>query len=419
MHKFEIMLSFRVPDINQIKNKENFDFSDTHLSSVLKELEHELCKSKSLLDEPYKNPKYQKITYLFESFNCEKEKIVKLSNNFNITNAWLKAYELVDHFDLIPTSIEKKNKYFHFDNAAFPGSFILAIHHFIESRTNIGSKYKWFASSLAIDTNEVKQHLEDKYCLHANYPNHWLMSPTNNGDLTVLENILDFEKRLPKVDLYTSDLGFDVSQNYNAQELLHLKAHYGQLLCGLLVLKPGGNLVVKQFTFFTEINICNLGILTTMFDEVYISKPATSKTDNSEIYIVAKGFKKNPEVLKRMKDMFFSCGENPDVLYSIRAFGVPFCEFIEKTSRILVKSQSDKIKLNVEKFYQILKIPPYENIYNASRKLFQKTREKELKEWYARHRIHKISVNKRLKMKDKFKQKRFLLSYGRKISRSQ
>lgn len=393
------MLKFKVPVIEDNCLKK--DFSKIYKNEKLESLETNLCKVKSLLDNPCKNANFRKVSYLFESFNCEKRKIIKMTNNFNITNAWLKAYELVDYFDLIPD----KPKCRHFDNASFPGSFILAIHHYIKTVKKV--KYNWYASSLNKETKNVKNHLDDIYKLYENYPQNWMISKENSGDLLDFKTLKYLKKNLPPIDLYTSDLGFDVSHDYNAQELLHLKSHYGQLLCGLMVLKNGGNLLVKQYTFFNEINIYNIGILTKLFKEVFISKPATSKSDNSEIYIVAKGYNKDEIILNSMIDEFTNW--NPDSFkYDINSFGDEFINFIENITELLVKKQTKKIKLNINKFYEALN-DPGDNIYKKAKYLFKNVRRSEVKKWYSQHKIVKIKTKNRLKMLDFYNQKKYIL----------
>jgi hypothetical protein len=405
------MISFKVPkvDLSDCDSKELFE--NTSLGKSMKTFKEELCKVKSLLDEPYKNLDYNKVTYLFESFNCEKEKVVKKSSNFNITNAWLKAYELIDHFKLIPSG---NTDFLHFDNASFPGSFVVAAHHYAST---VGKrKYKWYASSLVSDTDLVKGHLEDKYGLLKNYPDHWIMNKENDGDLSNPANLLDFQEKLPQVDFYSGDLGFDISQDYNAQETLHLTAHYGQLLCGLLVLKPGGDMLIKQFTFFSETNICNLAILTNFFKEVYIAKPATSKTDNSEVYLVCKSFIcSDAAIITQMLAALGDCfknGTSPKAIFNISSSSnEKFLASVQEAARVLVTNQMAKIKENCSAFNSIIKQKkkePKTNIYALARKKFEKTRIYELKNWYSKHKINKIKASDRLNMKDTFRQKRHL-----------
>jgi hypothetical protein len=81
------------------------------------------------------------------------------------------------------------------------------------------------------------------------------MHDNNNGDVLVEANQVDFCKQLGgKVDLYTSDLGFDVSSDYNNQELIQLPANIGQILTGLLTLKKGGSgLNVSVYVSYPEV----------------------------------------------------------------------------------------------------------------------------------------------------------------------
>jgi 23S rRNA U2552 (ribose-2'-O)-methylase RlmE/FtsJ len=401
------MLTFRVSraelTYNDPKNSGSIYF-DT--------INENLCAAKSLLDEPYRDKRYGKTSYLFESFSCEKATVVSLSKNFNITNAWMKAYEIFDHYDLIPDKVEKCKKFIHFDNASFPGSFVLAAHHYINTKTSISSSYNWYASSLMQDTKTVKDHLEDKYCLFKNYPKNWLMSKYNDGDVSNPANLLDFKKQLPPIDLYTGDLGFDVSNDYNAQEMLHITAHYGQLLCGLVVLKPGGHMVVKQFTMCHETNLSNLAIMTNFFEEVHICKPATSKPDNSEVYLVGKNFlatESNAIIARMIEELgeSFKSSKIPRPLFDITQCGKSFLADINVAVTILSENQIKKIKLNIAAFNEIVeehKKIPNTNINELALHKFRDIRKLDLDSWYLKHSIIGIHHSKTLHMKDVFRQ---------------
>ena len=117
------------------------------------------------------------------------------------------------------------------------------------------------------------------------------MNNKNNGDVTSIDNQKEFYNRCGStVDLYTSDLGFDVSSDYNKQEELHAHANLGQIITGLLVLKKGGSLLTKQYTYFEPFTVSLMGALTLLFEHVYICKPMFSKPANSETYIVCKNY---------------------------------------------------------------------------------------------------------------------------------
>ena len=91
--------------------------------------------------------------------------------------------------------------------------------------------------------------------------------------------------------LYTSDVGIDVTGDYAGQEENTSAINYGQIISGLLALAPGGNFVTKQYTFFTPFSRSLIALVASFFEETYITKPATSRPGNSEVYLVGKGFK--------------------------------------------------------------------------------------------------------------------------------
>jgi methyl coenzyme M reductase subunit D len=186
--------------------------------------------------------------------------------------------------------IPKTGKFVYFDNASFPGSFIIAVNHYVKTQTNI-QDFKWYGSSI-INCEDFG----DEFELMKNYPTNWLMNPKNNGDITDINNIKDIQRQLVIngdriVDFYSCDLGKGCGDNYNDQETIHFNTSICQILCGLNVLKKNGNMIIKHYTIFEPFTVSYLSLLTMLFDEMYITKPITSKRTNSEIYIVCKGYR--------------------------------------------------------------------------------------------------------------------------------
>ena len=258
----------------------------------LDELKKQLDNSKSKLDTEHKKYKFNVFWSNCDPFKYEKYTVAQIGCTLNVSNAWIKCFELVRSFELIE-NIKIVDNFLHFDNAAFPGSFIVATHHLVNTLyPNDSYKYQWKGSCL-LDANEQNANpLEDKYKLYANYKNNWLMTENNNGDVLNENNQLDFYKQLEqKVDLYTSDLGFDVSSDYNNQEKIQHQANIGQILSGLLTLKKGGCFITKQYTTMEPTTIAIMYATASFFDEFYLCKPFTSRMANSETYLVGKGFK--------------------------------------------------------------------------------------------------------------------------------
>ena len=294
---------------NEINESDFIDFGD---------LESRLTSAKTKLDKPYETDRrrFIKIQRQFQMEDKLKNMVHAIYNTPNVTNAWLKAYELYTTYNkFIPRS---DDTLVHFDNAAFPGTFILAAYHFYYTMTDI-KNYDWYASSMIEPNNEKAIGLlVDKFNLYKNYKDRWLMVDINDpklsdnsektppphiqsnsikqfqndGDVTIWENQLDFRYQLTNnVDLYTSDLGFDVSSDYSKQEEFQAFANLGQIISGLMTLKKGGLLITKQYTYFNPFTITLIALLTKIFDRLDINKPMYSKTMNSEVYIVGIGYK--------------------------------------------------------------------------------------------------------------------------------
>jgi cap2 methyltransferase len=243
------------------------------------------------------------------------------------TNATSKMYELLVQMRLLASGGGALPRARVFCNAELPGAFLVAINHYVRTlcpETNLD----WIASSYfppaggpsaaAKGSGKPKPGaarrepaaLGDTYGLYAGDRERWLMGPRPNalpegepdasGDLmdpNVVAALADatharFGGAGPSgATLYTGDAGTDVSADYGRQEELTSLLNYGQVLCGLLALAPGGHLVTKQYTFVTPFSRSLIGLVAALFDEAFVTKPLTSRPANSEVYVVGKGFR--------------------------------------------------------------------------------------------------------------------------------
>ena len=137
--------------------------------------------------------------------------------------------------------------------------------------------------------------LGDTYGLYAQNRDQWLMDPGMRGDVTDVPSIRELVRRartkLGEVDLYTSDAGIDVSEDYAGQERLTARLNLGQIVVGLMALRVGGTLVTKMFTFVHPYTLSVIGVCASLFNTLYVTKPKTSRVTNSEIYLVGIGFR--------------------------------------------------------------------------------------------------------------------------------
>ncbi len=243
-------------------------------------LKNKLSAAKSKLDN---KKDIELIIQSLDPFKTIKYQIARKIKEKYISNAWLKCFSILMNFNIL----KKKSIIRHYDNASLPGAFILATKYIINNYEK-ECDYKWRACSLY---NSQILHLGDSYGLIKQFPNNWLMDDKNDGDITNITNINDITKKLlNKTNLYTSDAGFDVSNDYNNQEILHFGVNTGQILLCLKVLQSEGICIIKHFTYLEEYTLKYLNKFSKLFRHFYFYKPVASKSLNSEIYLIGIGF---------------------------------------------------------------------------------------------------------------------------------
>jgi 23S rRNA U2552 (ribose-2'-O)-methylase RlmE/FtsJ len=337
------------------ENKDNQIFTDTsHLFTDMKS-NIDIIKNKQ---EPLKNNNglYNKNTRFYEASLYIVKHVRFILNDKRVSNAWLKYYEICMEMKLLAL-LPNENKYTPvvFFNGELPGSGILATWHLVNTifKKYLPNKISWYASSYINNKNiKVQKNgqkhvntLEDRYGLVKKYPNNWLFGPAN-GDVTNIESHLYWEKCMgKKVDLYFSDAAADVSSDYNNQESLHSEINIGQILAGLIMLKKGGNMVFKQYSWYQPITIALLTIISGSFNNVSIYKPITSKRDNHEVYVICFGYKDKPKVIKIFMDIIRTKQMNMPI-----KFNGSINEQLLEFGKNIFDVQSEKINLNIEQF---------------------------------------------------------------------
>ena len=282
------------------------------------DIRHKVRDDKKLYDIVNLNFYYSKFTNKIYLMNYKND--IKFNFNTKIcTNAWLKAMELIVTEKLV--NIKDGDTYSHLGSAELPGNFLLAVNHYLQTHyKNI--KFDWHGSSYMPDPNNpTSTILEDIYNIWKNNPERWLMGPEMNGNVKDVKNLEYIEKKIKNnssgKDLYTSDGGISLNYNeFNMQEKIELDLKLGEILLGLLVLKKGGSMFVKLYTFFERFTVEVFIILSHLFEEFYITKPICSKQANSEIYIIGKNYKgknnKMLDILKERLKLFENKGVNVD-----------------------------------------------------------------------------------------------------------
>jgi hypothetical protein len=303
MQKYIIDYNEHVEKLAQLNDK-NYD------SKTIEKIKEKLNEYKTRLDVIYegKNGKFRfdMIRNGVDDYYLHKKALYAKGINY-ASNAFIKMYEMLYDFAIVPhvlselTKHRKPNgdlpKFYSFHNAEFPGSFIMATKKYMEMNYPT-TRWKWYASSF------LDGPLNDEYSLYKTNRSQWLMSDDRDetrGDVTNTSFQLYLQTLLAKkkIMLYTSDLGFEVS-DYNNQESIHAHANFGQVISGLLVLAEGGVFITKGYTIFEPFTISLAALLAGLFDEFYITKPHSSRTLNSETYFYGKGYRPINKVLQTL-----------------------------------------------------------------------------------------------------------------------
>jgi 23S rRNA U2552 (ribose-2'-O)-methylase RlmE/FtsJ len=128
------------------------------------------------------------------------------------------------------------------------------------------------------------------------------------GNILSLNNLIKINEMYGNsIDFITADGGVDFSADFSNQEVSITQLIYGQIVFALCIQKQGGSFVLKIFDCFMKSTVELLVLLSSVYDNVYITKPHTSRSANSEKYIVCKGF--NHSSVQLYPYLFFSFKE--------------------------------------------------------------------------------------------------------------
>lgn len=233
-----------------------------------------------------------------------------------LSRAYLKLWEMIIYFDLIEDTEQFTSAHI----AEAPGSFVQATIMYRELQEKLKKiksckKDKYYVVTMYSDNEhlQIQKDFINNYSKESTKRLHVLetISTTSinkfeqegggsgDGDITKLNTIKLFggsgktKGFAENADLVTADGGFDW-KNETLQEQEAYKLIFGQIVTALKVQKNNGHFVLKVFETYTPITLKFVEILNSVYKEVYICKPFTSRSSNSEKYVVCKGFiKKN------------------------------------------------------------------------------------------------------------------------------
>lgn len=243
---------------------------------------------------------YKKYTNPYEFINTVvPTKTKAVAKHKPLSRSYYKMIEIVSFFNLCPytssNTFESKSsksksdipiRSFHL--AEGPGGFIEALVHM---RKNPNDTYIGMTILDKNNDNNIPAWKKSNQFLSENKNVHIENGGDGTGNILSLENLQHcYDKYSSSIDIITADGGFDFSSNFNGQELNITQLLYGQTCYALCMQKMGGSFTLKIFDCFMEHTVDLLYILSAFYENVYITKPQTSRYANSEKYVVCKNF---------------------------------------------------------------------------------------------------------------------------------
>lgn len=228
--------------------------------------------------------KYKKITNIYEYIHTNmpgtKKSICTLKP---ISRSFFKLIEMIDlffmkeYFDTIP-----QMKSFHL--AEGPGGFMEALIYKRKNPndTNIGM-------TLIDDNKNIPGWKKSKICSNESIQLEYGIDGTGN-----IFHKLNYDNMVKKyknsIHFITADGGFDFTMDFNNQELIATKLILYEVMYAISLQKKDGIFILKMYDIFTRVMLEILYILSSMYENVQICKPHTSRIANSEKYLYCRGF---------------------------------------------------------------------------------------------------------------------------------
>lgn len=239
-----------------------------------------------------------------------------------------------------------QNKFKSFHLAEGPGGFIEAIAHL---RNNKNDEY--YGMTLINNDAKCPGWKNSKRFLEDNLNVTIEKGVDNTGNLLSQENFLYcYQKYKNSMNLVTGDGGIDFSEDFNNQEYIATKLIIVQVVYALAIQSNDGNFVLKVFDTFSNTMIDILYLLSSLYKSVYIMKPQTSRSANSEKYIICKGYNLNENkerihsIIEKIYNNFHHLNSELyiETIFNFK-YSRTFISKIEEMNIIIGKKQIDNI----------------------------------------------------------------------------
>ncbi len=165
------------------------------------------------------------------------------------------------------------------------------------------------------------------------------------GNLYNVKNIINFRNQVKYASLITADGGFDISQDYNNQELYTYQLIFCEIVCALSIQEIKGTFIIKVFDFFHEKTQTLIWLLGNLYQHIYLTKPFTSRSANSEKYIICCQFKGiSDSYLHQLLGAVSSMGKQQDTFYNVFTGFIPPPLFRNSLQSYIIHNVHEQVK---------------------------------------------------------------------------
>jgi len=157
------------------------------------------------------------------------------------------------------------------------------------------------------------------------------------GDICNVNAREHISEQVGRVDLITADGAFDNDSRPHITEAISATLVMSQIDLAIRTQAVGGAFILKIFGMARPVTLEMVALLTTLYNEVFILKPSTSKSVNDERYIVCNDFIRPIDLKLPHMDQF---------LYKVCTIsGTSWIDRVKSITKILDQAQLDALRL--------------------------------------------------------------------------
>ena len=285
---FQISLETKIWEtVENNKIDENVFWQSTYDSQIENELYMELESWKNRIEPFHINDLWREIKKRYNPF----EYVYSPTPNVNmcvskyhpISRSFFKLWEILHDFE---QDVRNESQWIVANLAEGPGGFMDCITNYRRNPADL-----LYGITLPPEKDEIPSwnKIENKRKRIQNKGSYII----EYGNIYYLSHIQRYRKNFAnnKADYVTADGGFDYSSDFNHQEQQSYRMILSEFIISISIQKVGGNFVLKVFDILTTFTQKIIYLLTLYYDQVYIVKPYTSRSANSEKYIYCRGFR--------------------------------------------------------------------------------------------------------------------------------